>query len=182
MRPEKKSETIEIRLPYTQKLAFMRACAARGVTASDALRTFIGDFVSDDEQPHHAPAFAPQWAPRRGGLFAAGLSAGALLLGLAPAAVAAPATRDTKETGGMDGAADLGATLTDLPAAVPMGTPCRITATRTVFRVEAASLPQPISVTAVSSNLIGAQSPEDVAAVMLELDAALTTAGEAEQA
>ena len=42
-RPEKKSESLEIRLPHSQKHAFMEACRARGVTASDALRSFIED-------------------------------------------------------------------------------------------------------------------------------------------
>lgn len=42
-RPEKKSESLEIRLPYSQKQAFMEACRERGVTASDVLRSFIAD-------------------------------------------------------------------------------------------------------------------------------------------
>lgn len=42
-RPEKKSESLEIRLPYSQKQAFMEACRERGVTASDVLRAFIAD-------------------------------------------------------------------------------------------------------------------------------------------
>lgn len=40
-RPEKKSESLEIRLPHSQKEAFMAACRERGVTASDTLRQFI---------------------------------------------------------------------------------------------------------------------------------------------
>lgn len=42
-RKEKKSESLEIRLPYSQKQAFMKACRERGITASDALRSFIED-------------------------------------------------------------------------------------------------------------------------------------------
>jgi hypothetical protein len=42
-RREKKSETLEIRLPYTQKQAFMAACRERGVTASDTLRRLIDE-------------------------------------------------------------------------------------------------------------------------------------------
>jgi hypothetical protein len=37
----KKSETLEIRLPYTTKLAFMARCRDEGRTASEALRGFI---------------------------------------------------------------------------------------------------------------------------------------------
>lgn len=40
-RREKKSESLEIRLPYSQKQAFMEACRERGMTASDVLREFI---------------------------------------------------------------------------------------------------------------------------------------------
>ena len=38
----KKSETLEIRLPYPTKLAFMARCQDAGVSASEALRGFIG--------------------------------------------------------------------------------------------------------------------------------------------
>ncbi len=41
IRPPKKSETLEIRLPHETKQAFMARCRARGFTASDALRGFI---------------------------------------------------------------------------------------------------------------------------------------------
>ncbi len=37
----KKSETLEIRLPYATKQAFMADCRAEGRTASEALRGFI---------------------------------------------------------------------------------------------------------------------------------------------
>src|SRR3954469_25015752 len=37
----KKSETLEIRLPYPTKLAFMARCRDEGRTASEALRGFI---------------------------------------------------------------------------------------------------------------------------------------------
>jgi hypothetical protein len=73
MRGPKKSETIEIRLPYAAKQAFMARCRGQGVSASQALRAFIDGEVA-------APAArAPRlrWA-------AAGLVA------LAIGAVAAP--------------------------------------------------------------------------------------------
>lgn len=41
IRPPKKSESLEIRLPYATKQAFMTRCQADGRTASDALRGFI---------------------------------------------------------------------------------------------------------------------------------------------
>ncbi|MBW8812217.1 MAG: hypothetical protein JF588_02220 [Caulobacterales bacterium] len=37
----KKSETLEIRIPYPTKTAFMAQCQADGVSASEALRGFI---------------------------------------------------------------------------------------------------------------------------------------------
>jgi len=37
----KKSETLEIRLPYPTKLAFMERCRGEGRSASEALRDFI---------------------------------------------------------------------------------------------------------------------------------------------
>ncbi|MGQ3069074.1 MAG: EF-hand domain-containing protein [Brevundimonas sp.] len=40
-RAPKKSETLEIRLPYETKTAFMARCRDEGRTASDALRVFI---------------------------------------------------------------------------------------------------------------------------------------------
>lgn len=40
-RGPKKSETLEIRLPYETKTAFMARCRDEGRTASDALRGFI---------------------------------------------------------------------------------------------------------------------------------------------
>jgi len=47
-RPEKKSETIEVRVSYTEKLAFMEACRQAGITASQAIRAYIGDFQNPD--------------------------------------------------------------------------------------------------------------------------------------
>ncbi len=40
-RPEKKSETLEIRLGHAAKTAFMARCRAEGRTASDAVRAYI---------------------------------------------------------------------------------------------------------------------------------------------
>ncbi len=43
----KKSETLEIRLPYPTKLAFMASCRAEGRSASEALRHFIDGHLDD---------------------------------------------------------------------------------------------------------------------------------------
>ncbi|WP_395650426.1 hypothetical protein [Brevundimonas sp.] len=40
-RPPKKSETLEVRLPFETKAAFMARCQTEGRTASDAVRGFI---------------------------------------------------------------------------------------------------------------------------------------------
>jgi hypothetical protein len=42
----KKSESLEIRLPHSTKTAFMQACRARGVSASDVLRGSIARYLS----------------------------------------------------------------------------------------------------------------------------------------
>ena len=47
-RPEKKSETIEVRVSYSEKLAFMEACKQAGTTASHAIRGYIGDVLDPD--------------------------------------------------------------------------------------------------------------------------------------
>ena len=41
IRPPKKSETLEVRLPYDAKTAFMARCHETGQTASGAVRLFI---------------------------------------------------------------------------------------------------------------------------------------------
>lgn len=50
-RQEKKSESIEIRLPYSQKTAFIDACREQGISASEALRTQIDFFMTQSEKP-----------------------------------------------------------------------------------------------------------------------------------
>jgi len=44
-RKEKKSETLEVRLPHSKKEAFMEACEREGITASHAVRTFIDAYL-----------------------------------------------------------------------------------------------------------------------------------------
>lgn len=46
-RKEKKSESLDIRLPFEQKRAFMDATRTRGETASQALREFISAYIED---------------------------------------------------------------------------------------------------------------------------------------
>lgn len=54
-RKEKKSESLDIRLPYEQKREFMDATRKRGETASNALRRFIATYIEEArlaEQPN----------------------------------------------------------------------------------------------------------------------------------
>lgn len=54
-RREKKSESLDIRLPFQQKQDFMAATKQRGETASQALRRYIADYIEEArlaEQPH----------------------------------------------------------------------------------------------------------------------------------
>jgi hypothetical protein len=53
----KKSETLEIRLPYPTKLAFMARCRDEGRSASEALRLFIDGHL--DATPASRPARTP---------------------------------------------------------------------------------------------------------------------------
>ncbi len=69
----KKSETLEIRIPYPTKLAFMARCQETGVSASEALRGFI-----DGQLEPAPPIVTPKRkAPRLliGGLIAAAVGA-----------------------------------------------------------------------------------------------------------
>lgn len=54
-RKEKKSESLDIRLPYEQKRQFMEATRQRGETASQALRRYIAAYIEEArlvEQPN----------------------------------------------------------------------------------------------------------------------------------
>lgn len=58
-RPPKKSESVEVRLPYETKLAFLAACQAEQRTASDVIRAAIEDYLAaqaEPQQPDAAPS------------------------------------------------------------------------------------------------------------------------------
>lgn len=80
-RPPKKSETIEVRLPYAAKAAFMARCRDDGLTASEAVRQFI----ELELQPR----------PRRQGRLRLWQALAAAVAGLAIGAVAAPSLAQT---------------------------------------------------------------------------------------
>jgi hypothetical protein len=84
-RPPKKSETLEIRIPYPDKQAFMARCRQDGASASETLRALIDAHLEGDiARPCSAP---PQAAgPGRTLLH---LAAGALIAAAA-GAVALP--------------------------------------------------------------------------------------------
>lgn len=72
-RSPKKSESLEIRIPYAAKVAFMARCQREGVTASDALR----DFIDQQIQPPRRMS-RRRWRLAAGALVAAALGAVAL--------------------------------------------------------------------------------------------------------
>ena len=82
MRPPKKSETLEVRIPFTTKEAFMARCRAEGRSASAAVRGFIEGEVG---------------GRRRRQRLIGRLAAGALLAAAA-GAVAAPTLAHTNRT------------------------------------------------------------------------------------
>lgn len=51
IRPPKKSETIEVRLPHAAKTAFMERCRHEQLTASEAIRLFIDDQLAPRPKP-----------------------------------------------------------------------------------------------------------------------------------
>ncbi len=70
----KKSESLEIRIPYPTKQAFMARCRDEGRSASEALRGYI-----DSQLKQEAPARDPRriWRLVAGGLIAAAVGAAA---------------------------------------------------------------------------------------------------------
>ncbi len=80
-KPPKKSESLEIRLPYATKTAFMARCQVEGRTASEAVRAFIEQEITERQG-------APTPPPRGRAWWWQALTAG--VLGLAVGAVAAP--------------------------------------------------------------------------------------------
>lgn len=52
-RREKKSESLDIRLPHQQKLDFMAATKQRGETASQALRRYIDSYIEEARLAEH---------------------------------------------------------------------------------------------------------------------------------
>ncbi|WP_296596333.1 EF-hand domain-containing protein [Phenylobacterium sp.] len=72
-KPPKKSESLEIRIPYAAKIAFMDRCQREGRTASEAVRAFI-------DRQIEAPAASSRrrWRIAAGAMIAAALGAVAL--------------------------------------------------------------------------------------------------------
>lgn len=66
-RPEKKSERFEVRLPYTKKQDFVKACEDQGDTPSSAVRRFIDSYVrrADADTMKMAVRSLPKLAVRR---------------------------------------------------------------------------------------------------------------------
>jgi hypothetical protein len=83
-RPPKKSESLEIRLPYDAKLAFMERCQRDGRSASEALRGYIDQQIA----PPRAKSRRSRLAV--GALIAAAVGAVAL-----PSLARQPAAADT---------------------------------------------------------------------------------------
>jgi hypothetical protein len=64
-RPLKKSETLEIRIPYSTKTAFMARCRDDGSSASEALRKLIDQHLADEAAAARAPARLAVFGGRR---------------------------------------------------------------------------------------------------------------------
>src|SRR5215468_6064011 len=51
VRKEKKSETLEVRIPYDTKQAFLSACREDGTTASEVVRERVQTYLDERERP-----------------------------------------------------------------------------------------------------------------------------------
>lgn len=98
MRKPKKCETLEIRLPYEAKRAFMDRCRAEGRSASEALREYIEGYVQP-QRVSRPSCGAFRWV-------AAGLSALAVGATAVPS-FACPLHRPAAERLGVGPEADL---------------------------------------------------------------------------
>lgn len=88
---EKKSETLEVRLPHSQKRAFMDACEAEGTTASEEVRGFIGRFLDERaSQPTRNAVMTVRRNPLKTTAAALSLGMGGLVLGTNGASAADP--------------------------------------------------------------------------------------------
>lgn len=107
----KKSETLEVRIPYETKQAFLSACREDGTTASEVVREKVQDYLDTREQPSVQPdkrtliMRLPQPIRRYGWRAAAGGVAAIGLVGVA--ALPSAATPDFKaQFGRLDTNAD----------------------------------------------------------------------------
>jgi hypothetical protein len=133
LREPKKTETLEVRVSHETKTAFMAACAARGVSASNVLRACIARHVAAvDRAPHRwmkELAMLSKSSRRRPVLAA---TCGAAAIGIAAAALVAPAHAaidprvaavfdwmDADNDGGID-AGEFGTTNEAAPASGPV--------------------------------------------------------------
>ena len=90
-RPAKKSETLEIRLDHQTKAVFMARCQAQGMTASEAVRSFISGPVSPWASPPVSPLARRRQGP--GWTLVAALGAGLALGAIAAPSLAQSASR-----------------------------------------------------------------------------------------
>ena len=120
-RPPKKSETLEIRIPYPTKTAFMEKAKAEGRAASEIVREQIDAYL--DQAPEPATLKDKVVVQIRRNLRGAGLILAGAGSALAISLAAAPATAMPGQAGGADilqataaGGADPLMIVVDLPA------------------------------------------------------------------
>ncbi|MEO1028344.1 MAG: EF-hand domain-containing protein [Pseudomonadota bacterium] len=103
-RKEKKSETLEVRLPHSTKRDFMDACEREGITASQAVRTFIDVYVRRSKRAN-LKTISQDLAMKliKNPLKTIGISASALFAALAFSAAPSMADNDSFATLDKDG-------------------------------------------------------------------------------
>jgi predicted DNA-binding protein len=91
-RPPKKSETLEIRIPYPTKTAFMEKAKAEGRAASEIVREQIDAYLEQETAPEHENFADKAVVMIRRNLKGAGLMLAGAGSALAISLAAAPAT------------------------------------------------------------------------------------------
>ncbi|QYF85720.1 hypothetical protein [Brevundimonas sp. PAMC22021] len=87
-KPPKKSESLEVRLSYTTKTAFMARCRDEGRTASDAIRDFIDREIGASRSNRARIAWRPLLIAATAGLALGAVAAPSLAESMAADAAA----------------------------------------------------------------------------------------------
>lgn len=69
-RPEKRSESLEVRLGHSAKQAFMDACREKGLTASEVIRDYVETYPAHNRQGSWVPFKTMEFKPMHASILA----------------------------------------------------------------------------------------------------------------